>query len=650
MNPITLPPTGLLEGLAELYASGLPKGSRTGWPSVDRLYRPLPGQLTVVTGWPGSGKSEWLDALLLNLARQGWRHAIFSPENHPVHLHLVKYLEKFVGKPFDDGPTPRMSLEEAREAATEIDDWFGFMKANPFVKREAFAVEEVLAEAEGWFRQRGLLGGENRLGLVIDPWNELEHLRPAAMSETEYVSVTLTTVRLWSRRNRVHVWLVAHPQKLRREEGGHLPIPRPDSISGCHDAQTEVLTTRGWVPHSQVTLFDRVACFDAASGRASYQRPSSVWEHNYVGEMVRLASPSFDALVTPNHRMVVRPNWRRKPSVARRLVMSGIGRPVAYPMDEQWSFILADEIVDGLEMPWATAFEDAPDAPMSDDMLRFLGWWIAEGWYVKKTGGIGICQADGPLAQEMRATLDRMGVRYSSRVSAPSGKGKLPMWVAYVWRSEFTQQVAQMCGVGAASKRLPEFTWRLSSRQKRVLLHALMDGDGHWYRNRPDSGVYATTSSRLADEVQRLAIELGQMAVVSSRDGAMAHHKRRYAVVVGNRQRRSISLRKSRHVSHEHYEGKVYCLTVPTGAYFVRRNGKPGIYGNSQHWWNKADNCVTVHREQAEGNQEVEIHVQKVRFKHLGRAGVATLRWDRVSGRYHEPMQTIRKAVGGRDD
>lgn len=41
----------------------------------------VPGELTVVTGVPNSGKSEWLDALLVNLAlRNGWQFAMCSME------------------------------------------------------------------------------------------------------------------------------------------------------------------------------------------------------------------------------------------------------------------------------------------------------------------------------------------------------------------------------------------------------------------------------------------------------------------------------------------------------------------------------------------------------------------------------------------
>ena len=63
----------------------------------------------------------------------------------------------------------------------------------------------------------------------------------------------------------------------------------------------------------------------------------------------------------------------------------------------------------------------------------------------------------------------------------------------------------------------------------------------------------------------------------------------------------------------------------------------PNDVSGSAHWWAKADNCITVWRDQVEGSQEVDIHVQKIRWKHIGKVGLATLRYDRVTGRYFEP-------------
>jgi twinkle protein len=230
---IAVTPMQLKAQLLDLWEKGLPSGDKTGWLSVDKLYTVVPGQLTVLTGWPGSGKSEWLDAMLLNLAKRGWRFALFSPENAPAQLHVSKYVEKFLCKPYGHGPTERATRDEIIEAITELQEWFGFLLPAAQTEKLSFGVDEILDAAEAHFRLNGTWHSkENNKGLVIDPWNEIEHNRPPHWSETEYVSATLSRIRQWARSSNVHVWVVAHPQKLRRDDGGKLPIPRPDSISG----------------------------------------------------------------------------------------------------------------------------------------------------------------------------------------------------------------------------------------------------------------------------------------------------------------------------------------------------------------------------------------------------------------------------------
>lgn len=80
--------------------SGNERGVSTGWKSLDALYRVVPGELTLITGVPSSGKSEWIDALLCNLNREKkWTFALCSMENQ-VKEHGRKLLEKYLQKPF----------------------------------------------------------------------------------------------------------------------------------------------------------------------------------------------------------------------------------------------------------------------------------------------------------------------------------------------------------------------------------------------------------------------------------------------------------------------------------------------------------------------------------------------------------------------
>jgi len=205
------------EEILRLYEQGWPRGVSTGWKMLDANYRVFPGQLTVVTGIPGSGKSNWIDCLAVNLARlHGWRFALFSPENLPLEQHMAEMAAKYLKRPFYDGPTPRMTPGDRDDALEWVAEHFTWILPQ---NEDDWRIENILEiSARLCFR-------EGIRGVVIDPWNELESLKPAAVTETEYVSSVLKRVRIFARQRSVHVWMVVHPQKLYRGKNGKYPIP-----------------------------------------------------------------------------------------------------------------------------------------------------------------------------------------------------------------------------------------------------------------------------------------------------------------------------------------------------------------------------------------------------------------------------------------
>ena len=80
----------------------------------------------------------------------------------------------------------------------------------------------------------------------------------------------------------------------------------------------------------------------------------------------------------------------------------------------------------------------------------------------------------------------------------------------------------------------------------------------------------------------------------------------------------------------------------------------PSLYdiSGSANWANKADIGVVVHRDPAKDPTRTDIYVRKVRFKSVGKIGVASLRYDRATGRYAElaPAPSYGAAKGYRDD
>ena len=203
--------------LLNILDHGLPQGKSTGWPEIDRLYTPLEGQWTLVTGIPSMGKSEWLDAMLINMAQQHqWPFAIFSPENLPIDYHVIKLVEKWAGKRYR-----HMSRDEFMETLEYINGYF------KFIMPEERTLEAITKATKALIRRFGIKG------LVIDPYNEITHTgRKEGVSETEYVSQFLGDLRTFGRQNNIHIWLVAHPTKLRKNDDGTYPVPTGYDVAG----------------------------------------------------------------------------------------------------------------------------------------------------------------------------------------------------------------------------------------------------------------------------------------------------------------------------------------------------------------------------------------------------------------------------------
>jgi len=205
-----------------LYENGTSTGLRTGWIEVDKFYSVKTGQFTIVTGIPSHGKSSFLDHLFINMSKiHKWKFGIFSPENFPFQEHISKLCEIFIGKSFHNGYKNRMSESELETALIWLQEHFFFIMPD----KDDIMINDILNLASKSIFRDGIKG------LVVDPWNELEHNR-GRMSETDYASKTLTKIRKFTRINDIHTWIVAHPTKMQKDNKGNYPVPTPYDISG----------------------------------------------------------------------------------------------------------------------------------------------------------------------------------------------------------------------------------------------------------------------------------------------------------------------------------------------------------------------------------------------------------------------------------
>jgi twinkle protein len=201
-----------------LFREGLHPGMTTGHSDFDRLLSFETGRLCVVTGIPSHGKSEFVDeiAVRLNL-NYGLKFAYFSPENHPLPYLIAKLVSKFTGKRFDK----KSLLPGAYErACVHIGDNFSFI-----YPEEDFGIDNILEKASCLVRKKGIRG------LVIDPYNAIEHQIPHGMNETNYISALLSKLVTFARQKDVLVFLVAHPRKMEMK-GGVPTAPNLYDVNG----------------------------------------------------------------------------------------------------------------------------------------------------------------------------------------------------------------------------------------------------------------------------------------------------------------------------------------------------------------------------------------------------------------------------------
>jgi len=96
-----------------------------------------------------------------------------------------------------------MTVEEVDRDLKTMNDYFYFI----YPEDDILSVDTILEKARVTIFRYGVHG------IVIDPWNELEHLY-GNLTEAQYLSRELTKIRRFARINQVHIWVVAHPRNF----------------------------------------------------------------------------------------------------------------------------------------------------------------------------------------------------------------------------------------------------------------------------------------------------------------------------------------------------------------------------------------------------------------------------------------------------
>lgn len=363
------------------------------------------------------------------------------------------------------------------------------------------------------------------------------------------------------------------------------PVAGPECMTG----DSEVYTLRGWVKWCDIRDDDIFAC--RVDDRFTWGAASRVTRQHYSGDMVVAQSSNILMKVTPSHRVL----FKRDPETKKFSVGSAadvMGKSIYIP--RRHLPLAGDEGMKTFSLPAiaGTNGNQKHFAPFDIvDWCSYMGWWLSEGnahttapgRLSYATGRVGITQcreANPANYEEIRALCLRMGI-------CDCDNGKTFLSGAKQLVSYFSQWTD-----GCYDKWIPEELFHAPLKAKQALLDALIKGDGR------DSGShlnYCTVSRRLAESVERLAIELGYAAYIGEEKDGREHVKTTNYVVRLVRAQMTTLKAKSYVTKHngskhgnnwrsEHHDGMVYCATVPGGFLYVRGSDKhPGYWtGNSE--------------------------------------------------------------------
>lgn len=366
-------------------------------------------------------------------------------------------------------------------------------------------------------------------------------------------------------------------------------------ISHCYSADTEILTKRGWLTFDRVTKEDDVATCALPDLAFEWQRPTEVIWSAYEGDMVSFKGQrSFDLLVTPNHRMVVRSHPERYPSRDHSWRIESAGNIHETYMRQQYCVpsipgSYRGQRQDCVHLPQVNQRVHAKtvhiDSIPIEDFVRLAGWYVSEGHLgppdSARAGRIVICQTDvhPDHRAEIVELLASLGLHVNDKTK--------DITVSNVQLASF---LLEHFGRLSGHVRLPRWIKDLDRDLLVILRDTMIKGDGCHSGGIPR--FYRTNSKQLADDFQEICIKTGVRAAVHRRDYGNRLGEFTWYVSLAWE---NINPSVYNQPDLVPYSGMVGCVSVPNGIVIVRRNGIPSVCGNSFEEWHQATRRIWRH-------------------------------------------------------
>ena len=205
------------EELKDFVVNGFKPGYQIGIDNFDKIFSTYTSQFITVTGIPSSGKSDFVDQMVVGYNKNyQWKTAFASPENHPVYLHAHKLMRKvWGGMP----KSSEIDGDKWTQVSDHVNDNFFF------IDMDKYNLDSVLRKGAELVKRKGIKC------LVIDPFNKVR-MADSSGDVNVYTLEYLSKIEVFAKKYDVLVIVVAHPTKMYKDKDGKTEEPNMYNIKG----------------------------------------------------------------------------------------------------------------------------------------------------------------------------------------------------------------------------------------------------------------------------------------------------------------------------------------------------------------------------------------------------------------------------------
>jgi hypothetical protein len=380
---------------------------------------------------------------------------------------------------------------------------------------------------------------------------------------------------------------------------------------GCHSTDTKVLMPNGEIKdYSEIKVGDEVLSIDKNLNLKN-SKVLRIFEYNYSGKMYHFHSRRYDFLVTPNHRIIYKRDWKSEYEYIEAQNITSYGnfpdkfcfkgknrkkiniykyikktRKITTKQHNHFCFESGYKMLKYKKEIKSEELEPL----LTDDFLKLMGWYISEGSIFRCQGKITkyVQIRHKKYFNEIKNLLDKMDLKYSIYENSKF----------VIFHRDLGRYFEQECGSYSYYKKIPDYILELSKKHLLNLFETMFKGDGS-----AKSQTYYTVSKKLCETFVILCLKLGFHPLIRSRKrdkggfirgrkikSNRLHYEIRVAFKgssyfhcydIKKKNKDGEYDRNEKYLDIVNYNSKVWCFETELGNFFTTRNGKIAVSGNS---------------------------------------------------------------------